>query len=160
MMIQGPLGLDFRNPLVFMEYGALDDQEITGFSGKVNSLLGRQQLWRPHRASNWLRLSPSVVGKPEWVFIKLHAHGMQHRDFIFDLLDDAVTSLEEVTASHDIKLHFVSAREAYNIIRALEAGETGEPTQYFDFEIANPMNQTRKYSKPQTSQRPAQQGML
>jgi hypothetical protein len=146
MMIQGPLGLDFRNPLIFFENGALDDQEITGFSGTVNSMLGNEGLWQPHRVNNWLSLAPSVVGKPEWVFIKLHAHGMQHRDFIFELIDEAVTSLEDVAASRGIKLHFVSAREAYNLIRSLEAGEDGEPTQYFNFEIGRPLNQIREYS--------------
>lgn len=146
MMIQGPLGFDFRNPLIFFENGALDDQEITGFSGKVNSILGRRQLWRPHRVDNWLRLSPGVVGKPEWVFIKLHAHGMQHRGFIFELIDDAVTSLQDVAASRGIRLHFVSAREAYNLIRSLESGEVGDPAQYFNFEIGRPLNQTLEYS--------------
>ena len=36
------------------------------------------------------------------------------------------------------KLHYVSAREMYNIAKAAEAGETGEPGLYRDYVIARP----------------------
>jgi len=33
------------------------------------------------------------------------------------------------------KLHYVTAREMYNIIKAAEAGENGDPGQYRDYEV-------------------------
>jgi hypothetical protein len=35
-------------------------------------------------------------------------------------------------------LHYVSARETYNIIKAAEAGKQGNPADYRDFELAPP----------------------
>jgi hypothetical protein len=35
-------------------------------------------------------------------------------------------------------LHYVSAREVYNIIKAAESGETGDPGTYRDYVLAPP----------------------
>lgn len=35
-------------------------------------------------------------------------------------------------------LHYVTAREAYNIIKAAEAGHAGDPNDYRDFELPPP----------------------
>ena len=35
-------------------------------------------------------------------------------------------------------LHYVTAREMYNIAKAAEAGMTGDPGAYRDFELARP----------------------
>jgi hypothetical protein len=40
------------------------------------------------------------------------------------------------------RLHYVTAREAYNIVKAAEAGKTGDPANYRDFEIAPYQNTT------------------
>ena len=32
-------------------------------------------------------------------------------------------------------LHYVTAREAYNVARAAAAGATGEPPQYYDYVV-------------------------
>ncbi len=37
-------------------------------------------------------------------------------------------------------LHYVTAREAYNIVKAAEAGKSGDPNDYRDFEIPPPAN--------------------
>jgi hypothetical protein len=42
------------------------------------------------------------------------------------------------------KLHYVSAREMYNIVKAAEAGKTGDPGQYRDFVIARPQYRTQQ----------------
>jgi hypothetical protein len=38
----------------------------------------------------------------------------------------------------DWRLHYVSAREMYNIVKAAEAGRAGDPGQYRDFLIPRP----------------------
>ena len=32
-------------------------------------------------------------------------------------------------------LHYVTAREAYNVARAAAAGKSGDPTAYYDYEV-------------------------
>ena len=44
------------------------------------------------------------------------------------------------------KLHYVSAREMYNIARAAEDGRTGDPGQWRDYEVARPA-----YREPQAA---------
>lgn len=54
-------------------------------------------------------------------------------------VDDMHTYLE--TAYNDGRkhvLHYVTAREMYNIAKAAEAGKTGNPGLYRDFELAAP----------------------
>ena len=38
------------------------------------------------------------------------------------------------------KLHYVTAREAYNIVKAAEAGKAGNPGEYRDFVIPNSLD--------------------
>jgi hypothetical protein len=38
----------------------------------------------------------------------------------------------------DYVLHYVSAREMYNIAKAAEAGKTGDPGRYRDYELPKP----------------------
>jgi hypothetical protein len=46
------------------------------------------------------------------------------------------------------RLHYVSAREMYNIVKAAEAGCTGDPSAFRDFEI-------RRITEPRTTTLPA-----
>ncbi len=59
------------------------------------------------------------------------------------LLDAPVDSMFEYLESRyndgeNYVLHYVSAREMYNIAKAAEAGETGNPHNYRDYEIPRP----------------------
>ena len=40
---------------------------------------------------------------------------------------------EKYNDGKDYKLHYVTAREMYNIVKAAEAGEPGEPGEYRDY---------------------------
>src|SRR5262249_39602993 len=46
------------------------------------------------------------------------------------------------------RLHFVTAREAYNIVKAAEAGLSGNPNDYRDYEILPPANRRVSCSAP------------
>ena len=65
-----------------------------------------------------------VEGRPEWIFIKVHTHGTQERD-----MDTLLGAEMEAMHAHlecayndgtDFVLHYVTAREAYNIVKAAE----------------------------------------
>jgi hypothetical protein len=76
------------------------------------------------------------------VFVKVHTHGTQERD-IDTLLGPPVDAMHAYLESayndgERYVLHYVTAREAYNIIKAAEAGATGNPHRYRDFELPPP----------------------
>jgi hypothetical protein len=80
-----------------------------------------------------------VQGRPEWIFVKVHTHGTQERDIDTLLgkpMDEAFTYLEtRYNDGRDWKLHYVSAREMYNIAKAAEQGLAGDPGQYRDLVV-------------------------
>src|SRR5262249_32297077 len=45
-------------------------------------------------------------------------------------------------------LHFVTAREAYNIVKAAEAGHSGNPNDYRDYLIPPPANRLIRCNRP------------
>lgn len=94
------------------------------------------------RVDAWIRTGIHVKGKPDWIFVKVHTHGAQERDMntllgapvgeMFDYLE------KRYNDGNAYFLHYVTAREMYNIIRATESGQTGSPGQYRDFVIPRP----------------------
>ena len=96
----------------------------------------------PSRVDAWVRAGIHVAGRPEWVFVKVHTHGTQERD-MDTLLGDAMHAMHDhLERSYNdgsrYVLHYVSAREAYNIIKAAEAGEQGDPGRYRDYLLPAP----------------------
>jgi hypothetical protein len=93
------------------------------------------------RIDLWIRAGVSVVGRPEWLFVKLHTHGMQSRDmFLGEQMDSLHKDLEDLCKDSGCRLHYVTAREAYNIAKAAEAGRQGDAGKYRDYEIGKPVN--------------------
>jgi len=94
------------------------------------------------RVDLWVREHIHVRGRPEWIFVKVHTHGAIERnaDHLFGgELERLWTCLEErYNDGVRFKLHYVTAREAYNIARAAEAGREGDPSLYRDFVIPPP----------------------
>jgi hypothetical protein len=98
-------------------------------------------LWRMH---GWVAHDIHVLGNGEWIFIKVHTHGLAGDvtdpatwDCFFGATMDRFYSDIEKSYNDGVswKLHYVSAREMYNIIKAAEAGKTGDPNAYRDFLI-------------------------
>jgi hypothetical protein len=97
---------------------------------------------RPDRIAAWLRARVHVRGRPEWLFVKLHTHGCTTANCA-GLLDGGLerlwTQLEARCGDGErYRLHYVTAREAYNILRAAEDGHAGDPNHFRDYEIAPP----------------------
>lgn len=113
----------------------LDDAQVTG----VN-------VPRPDRADAWINARVHVRGRPEWIFVKIHTHGCTERNRLPLLsreLDLMWTDLERRYNDGDrYRLHYVTAREAFNIVRAAEDGRAGDPGLYRDYEIAAPSQRT------------------
>ena len=80
-----------------------------------------------------------VENKPDWSFVKLYSHGIQSPELVTHHLGPMLDELKAETTKRNIKLHYVSAREAYNIVRAAQAGMTGDPEAYRDYIYKAPL---------------------
>ncbi|MGN6120844.1 MAG: hypothetical protein ACTHOA_14160 [Rhodanobacter sp.] len=130
MIVQGPLGLNWRE----RKFGVLPRIE--------NADVRRGYPPTPERVDAWVKTGIHVEGRPEWVFVKVHTHGTQERD-MDTLLGDAAQRMHQhlERAYNDGKryvLHYVTARETYNIIKAAEAGHRGDPHAFRDFLLPPP----------------------
>lgn len=130
MIIQGPLGLDWSS----RKWGVLPKIE----NGDIRKTVPPTQ----SRVDSWIKTGIHVKGRPEWIFVKIHTHGTQEADMDTLLgapVDRMFSYLE--TAYNDGErhvLHYVSAREMYNIVKAAEAGCSGNPDQYRDYVLPQP----------------------
>lgn len=123
LLIQGPLAVNLGAP---------------GYPRIENASLTTENWGRPDRIRKWLDCHVHVEGRPEWIFIKLHTHGAIERDWSALFGEHALRmhwSLCDQLNSGMSRLHYVTARQACNVIRAAEAGAEGDPSQYFDFAI-------------------------
>jgi hypothetical protein len=128
MMIQGPLALGRKSKFGVPFFPSIEAAALDG----NNKLLFT-------RVKMWLKANVHVKGKPEWIFVKLHTHGAMKPNYQHNFGEMAgrfFSELEENFANRaEGYLHYVTAREMYNIIKAAEAGETGNPGNYRNYII-------------------------
>src|SRR5262249_17010492 len=96
----------------------------------------------PDRIEAWGRAHVHVRGRPAWEFIKAPTHGCKDKTrlpLLTQQLDRLWGCLERrYNDGERYRLHYVTAREAYNIVRAAEDGHSGDPGAFRDYEIAPP----------------------
>jgi hypothetical protein len=125
MVFEGPLGLILGRPL--FDYGAIDIDNSPSRS----------------RVDSWIARNIHVKGRPEWIFVKVYTHGVwSQRVFLGKETDDMFTYLEQRYGKGAYRLHYVTAREAFNIVRAAENGLSGDPDSYRNYEIREPANKS------------------
>jgi hypothetical protein len=99
-----------------------------------------------HRLERWRSAHIAVHGRPQWQFIKLFSHGFFDWDqdiMIGEQLKrfmGEVMELAEQTGT--FKIHFASAREAFNIVMAAVDGRQGDPNAYRDYRLQQIMKAT------------------
>jgi len=130
MLITGPIGLNWKRK----KKGIFPQIENSDVRGSMPPTKDRVDLW--------VDTAITVKGKPDWLFIKIHTHGTQEQDMDTLLgkpFNDMCQYLEDkYNDGKDYALHYVSAREMYNIVKAAEAGEQENPNKYRDYEVAAP----------------------
>ncbi len=153
LIVQGPLMIDFHG----RNHGWLFPRiEYGEMSANNPPTLRRLGLWR--------QAGIAVQGRPEWLFIKLHCHGMAPQDreamvgrplqnFLSDLIDDP-------TKRADYRVHFVTMREMANIIIAACSGHSGDPGEYRDYRfqlidsssnVCRPLTVSREFTQARPS---------
>lgn len=88
------------------------------------------------RLSFWKQAHVHVHGRPEWLFIKLHCHGMDPTQKDVVIGASFQRFLEELTGGAESRketLHFVTTREMVNIALAACDGKEGNPGNYRDY---------------------------
>lgn len=139
IVVQGPWMLDF------------DRSSRSGIGRVENGALTRVNPPRVQRLGLWKQAAITVKGRPDWVFIKLHTHGMDPNDMDTVLREPMQQFLRELIAGAPERgeiLHFVSAREMVNIMLAACDGREGNPTQFRNYRY-------RRGPRPSTDLLPA-----
>jgi hypothetical protein len=128
LMIEGPLALG-RARSGFMP--GIENAEVTALNPAT-----------PERIRSWVRQQIGVLGRPEWVFVKVHTHGAQEAQAAEILGDGGRQLHRELTTRYNDgqrwRLHYVTAREMYNVAIAAMDGRTGNPDSYRDYVLPPP----------------------
>jgi len=130
MLIPGPLGLNWKRRK-FGIFPRIESADVRRVAPPT-----------PERIDLWIKTHVHVKGRPEWCFVKIHTHGAQEEamdTLLGQAVDDMYSYLEQNynDGSHYV-LHYVTAREMFNIVKAAEDGHTGNPNAYRDFILKRP----------------------
>jgi hypothetical protein len=91
------------------------------------------------RLLRWQGAGICVHGRPEWIFIKLYCHGFFPNDQAATIGAPMRRFLQETLELADrngrFKIHFATAREAFNIALAAVDGHSGEPGLYRNYRL-------------------------
>ena len=128
MVVQGPTYPYFRD-------GKLHKLRVSG-----DEIAGTPPL-KPNRIDACVHTAISVKGKEDWVFVNMHTHGATDAFAVLGQeMDDIFTHLEsKYNDGENYRLHYVTAREVYNLIKAVESGEECEdPSLYRNYRVSAP----------------------
>ncbi len=126
LIVQGPLALSFHR----RKYGILPVLE--------NSAITSANPPSPLRLKSWMNARITVRGRPDWVFVKLHCHGMDPRDtptLLGQPIEDFLRRLAALEDRGEVRVHFVTVREMTNIALAACEGKNGDPSEFRDYRL-------------------------
>ena len=113
LLIQGPLMINWGR----RKFGVVPKLENSDLHGGFPPSLDRLRVW--------LKARIGVVGKPDWIFIKLHTHGAPEKNAEM-LLGPKVRHFHEQMQVFfrlaGAKLYYVNAREMARVVHAAERG--------------------------------------
>jgi hypothetical protein len=127
LMVEGPLALSRREGRLGIR---IDSGAVTAGDPGTSA-----------RVDTWVSQAIAVQDRPEWIFVKVHTHGAPDAQAASLLgsggraLHDALRRYNDGTRS---VLHYVSAREMFNIAIAAMHGLSGDPDEYRDHVLPPP----------------------
>jgi hypothetical protein len=128
LMVQGPLAIARREGRIGLR---IDSAALTARDPGTRS-----------RLDTWISQGIHVQGRPEWIFVKLHTHGAPESQAEAYLGAPGRAMHELLTSEYNdgarFVLHYVTAREMFNIALAGMHGMSGDPNRYRDYSLAPP----------------------
>ena len=129
LMIQGPLALVPGKGRLGVR---IDSAALTANDPGTSS-----------RVDTWVSQAVHIEGMPEWIFVKVHTHGAPDVQAA-SLLGEPGRAMHRALTSryNDGKrfvLHYVTAREMFNIASAAMKGLRGNPDEFRDYVLPPPM---------------------
>jgi hypothetical protein len=128
LMVQGPLALVPRLSRVPLRI--------------ENAAVTANDPGAPSRVATWVAQNIHVQGREDWVFVKVHTHGAPETQAESLLGEPGRALHHELTTRYNDgvqwKLHYVTAREMYNIAMAAMSGQGGDPHAFRNFRLAPP----------------------
>jgi hypothetical protein len=129
LILTGPLVFDWRR----RAHGGLPRPRLDdgGLTAKYPISAARLNRWRNARIT--------VKGRPDWIFIKLYCHGFftgdQETTLGKPMLRFWMETIESAERDGRFKVHFATAREAFNIAMAAVDGHNGNPHLYRNYRL-------------------------
>lgn len=127
MIVQGPLALSWKK----RKYGIFPTIE--------NAQIHINSPGTPDRIDRWVEQNIHIKGKTNWIFVKVSCHGAEDKNYGVLLGEKADRMYEYFEKKYRDRngyvLHYVTARELYNIVKAAEAGMEGNPNNFRNFLI-------------------------
>jgi hypothetical protein len=96
----------------------------------------------PERVRTWVAQGIHIEGRPEWVFVKVHTHGAPEpqAESLLGAGGERLHSAlrDEFNDGARWALHYVTAREMYNLAIAAMEGRSGDPAEFRDHVLPPP----------------------
>ena len=132
LFIEGPLSLEFRKGKQPIK---IENGDLHGGDPPTET-----------RLHHWVKQGISVEEKRDWIFVKVHTHGAPEKNagsMLEDTIRDFHGALLRTYRDHpDWTLHYVTAREMYNVAMAAMNGAAGDPSDHYDAVIPPPQAAT------------------
>jgi hypothetical protein len=136
LIFTGPLVFDWTRRKKGVPVPRIDD-------GALTASLGLNMA----RFDRWLSANVTVAGRSDWVFVKLYCHGFFDQDQSICIGEEAKRFfgdlMESSERSGNFKIHFASAREAFNMVQAAIAGKSGQPGEFRDLQLTPIMKEVK-----------------
>lgn len=131
LMIEGPLALTLERGDRRLPRPRIDSAAVTARDPAT-----------PARVHTWVAQGIHVAGQPDWVFVKVHAHGAPENQAASLLGDGGRLLHRELTSRYNDgqrwRLHYVTAREMFNLAIAAMEGARGDPHPFRDHRFCPP----------------------
>jgi hypothetical protein len=150
LIFQGPLIFNWTRRIKGLPVPRLDDGALTA-----------NQPMNLARLNRWLSADVTVEGKSNWVFVKLYCHGFFDYDQSACIGEDARRFFGEVVENGErtgkYKVHFATAREAFNMVAAAIEGKKGTPNDFRNYRLRAIMDEKKIFNaKAQNGDRNAE----
>ena len=94
------------------------------FPAMDDSDLAHYRRYSPARLDRWIETGVHVSGRPDRIYVKLHTHGAEDKNRAILLGEDFDALYSDAEKRYNdgerYRLHYVSAREMYNLVKATE----------------------------------------